>query len=146
MVAIVATVGGMLLFQGMNGITAFNNYLQNALTTGSDSARESFFIEHVRFTPQDGVKTIDIWIRNTGTVDIEIDKITLLRIDTQELLIYDNTVDKTIAISAIENITLTAVFPSESDWNVIGADEDYKISATTTKGNSRESTITTFNT
>src|SRR5574338_667428 len=74
MVAVVASIGSVLMFQGLNGINDFNYYL--SFLTGSKSAlEENAIIEHIKFDPL--TNDLDVWVRNTGTTQMEINKITM---------------------------------------------------------------------
>lgn len=148
MVAVVATIGFVILFQALNGINDFNYYL-SFLTGSKNTSYESAIIEHIRFTPNDNI--LDIWVRNTGTVEMEISKITVVRMDTQELLLTDN-IRTIIPISNAEDITTPSI-----DINGLAAGtpnwEDnpafitqYRISITTSTGNSFETTAVPYNT
>jgi flagellin-like protein len=140
MVAVVAVIGSVILFQGLNGINDFNYYL--SFLTGSNNASfENAVIEHVRFNPTDN--NLDVWVRNTGTVQIDIIKFTVVRMDTQEVLVND-TPNTIISINQIENIN----HPDDAafDWQDAGyVDAEYRISLTTSEGNSYETTATPFN-
>ena len=113
MVAIVASVGGLLLFQGMNGINNFNQYLQNTLQLGSSSAQESFVIEHVRFDSTENSKQLDIYIRNTGTIDLTVATISVVRQDTQELYLYDTSVAQLVQMRELVTITFDDTNPTD---------------------------------
>ena len=144
MVAVVASVGSVLLFQGMTGINNFNTYLTNTLQLGTNSAQESFVIEHVRFDPTASSKDIYIWIRNTGTVDLTIATIAVVRVDTQELVVYDTSVGQEVEMTDIHQLTETATFTG-TDWGDIATTVDYRISVTTAEGNSKRTTTTIYN-
>ena len=148
MVAIVAALGSTILFQGLNGINDFNYYL-SFLTGSKKSLQENLMIEHVRFNPTD--EQLDIWIRNTGTVQVEIAKITMVKIDSQELVPIDISGETTISIGDIENMNgladLTVLVIPATQWDDPSyATSEYRISVTTAMGNSFESTATPFNT
>jgi len=148
MVAVVATIGSVILFQALNGINDFNYYL-SFLIGSKNSLHENVVIEHVRFTPDDNI--LDIWVRNTGTVQLEISKITMVRMDTQEVLLTDNP-NTIISISDFEDITTPAIdidgpaIPGTPNWEDDPAFiTPYRISLTTSSGNSFETTVTPFN-
>ena len=149
MVAVVTSVGGLLLFQGMTAINNFNNYIANSLQLSTASAQESFIIEHVKFDPTPNSKRIDFWIRNTGTVDLTIERIAVVRVDTQELVLYDINVGETVGMTAMEQIIYTTAGGKvniQTDWLSIGEAVNYKISVTTAQGNSKETTAAPYNT
>jgi len=144
MVAVVASIGSVIMFQGLNGINDFNYYL-SFLTGSKNSAYENAIIEHVRFNPTDN--QLDVWIRNTGTVQIEISKITMVNMDTQELIQLDTpNPHTTISISELENIIEHATNIG-GVWDVAQYNAaQYRISVTTSSGNSFETTASPFNT
>ena len=146
MVAVVATIGSVILFQALNGINDFNYYL-SFLTGSKNSLHENVVIEHVRFTPDDNI--LDIWVRNTGTVQLEISKITVVRMDTQELLLTDNP-NTIISLSSVEDITTPAIEIDSLNPGAHWEDDasyltSYRISVTTSLGNTFDTTATPFN-
>jgi len=89
-VAIVASIGSVLLFTGIENITSFNSFLDIVKNTETDKINESFIIEHVRFDPvANSGEKIEISIRNTGSIDITIERIAIHQIENQNLIIYD---------------------------------------------------------
>ena len=151
MVAVVASVGSVILFQGMNNINNFN-YMLSFLTGSKGSISEDITIEHVRFDPTSN--SLNIYLRNTGIQEVEIDKITVVKMDTQDL-IWTNQTNTKIFISEFKNMTqtpnITAYPPlpplcTSACWNVNQYNStDYQISITTTLGNSFETIARPFN-
>ncbi|MGQ0795985.1 MAG: hypothetical protein ACT4N5_07380, partial [Nitrosopumilaceae archaeon] len=140
MVAVVAVIGSVILFQGLNGINDFNFYL--SFLTGSKDIHENAIIEHIRFNPT--TSQLDVWVRNTGTVQLEITKITVVRMDNQELIL-DTNPQATVSINDSELITQNPLSPPS--WNTAPYDTaEYKISITTQLGKSFETTATPYNT
>lgn len=151
MVAVVASIGSVLMFQGLNGINDFNYYL-SFLTGKKSYVNESAVIEHVRFNPT--TEDMDIWVRNTGTEQLEISKVSIVKMDTQVQIIANNN-QVTIPINELVNINQSPTTPSPIVWNSLtycGATPptpcttSYRISITTASGNSFETTATPFNT
>ena len=141
MVAIVASIGSVILFQGMNSINAFN-YDLSFLTGSKDALSENIIIEHVRFNPT--TNDVNLYVRNIGTQEVEIDKITMVKIDTQELILNNKTSEK-IFISDMKNMTQLPTITG-GVWNVNQYNHtDYKISITTKAGNSFETIARPFN-
>ena len=147
MVAVVASIGSVIMFQGLNGINDFNYYL-SFLTGSKNFSQENAIIEHVRFDPV--TNDLDVWIRNTGTVEFEITKITVVKMDNQVLILNKN--PRTIVpISEIANIhVLVADMPVGPVWLDAAysapPNNIYQISITTLSGNSFETTASPFNT
>lgn len=147
MVAIVASIGSVVLFQGMNSINDFN-YDLSFLTGSKDSLFENITIEHIRFNPS--TNHVSLYLRNTGTQEVEIDKITMVKMDTQELILNNNTSEK-IFISNLKNMTQLPTITGgislgNGSWNHNNfIDNEYKISVTTKRGNSFETIARPFN-
>jgi len=158
MVAVVASIGSVIMFQGLNGINDFNYYL-SFLTGSRSSSQENLIIEHVRFNPT--TPDLDIWIRNTGTIEVTITKITVVNMNSQEILLSEipNVI---IPISEVEQIPTLANLPLslggwEDDSTCVAYSTitipacpyefaQYRISITTLSGNSFETLATPFNT
>ncbi|MEK6966274.1 MAG: hypothetical protein AABW62_02465, partial [Thermoproteota archaeon] len=92
--AIVAVFGSVLLIQGVQGVQNFTTFLDIFEETESKSAQEVFTVEHVRFTPNSDA--IEIWVRNTGKIDIIIDKVSIVKINSQELIGNKENINKNI--------------------------------------------------
>ena len=156
MLAIVTVVGSALFIQGLQGVTDFNTFLAVFSEEGeSESVHESIIIEHVRFDPSS--KDVDFYLRNTGEVRAGVDRITMVRVDTQELIINEE-VDEDIFGKDIIKVTITVTLlpftPNGSctDWSDTGCSneglegDEYRISVTTGRGNSFETVAAPFNT
>ncbi len=137
MLAIVGGIGSILLFQGMNAINSFNSALSIFDVETKDAARESLVIAHVRFHDTDDVT---LWIRNTGTIDVVIDTITMVRIDTQELLLNNSTIAAEVDFAdqvPLKDIKQAGPMDTSlsTSWgSVLG--EKFRITVTTTRGSS----------
>ncbi len=156
MVAVVAAIGSVIMFQGLNGINDFNYYL-SFLTGSRNSANENLVIEHVRFNPT--TPNLDIWIRNTGTVEVKITKIMVVNLNSQEIVLSKIS-DDIIPIGEHVGINKLADLPLslggwEDDPACVAYDvvtpcpyefAEYRISITTLSGNSFETLATPFNT
>ena len=81
---IVTSVGSVILFNGMNSISAFTYDLSFHEKTKNQIHREDIIFEHVRFEPGDDDLIIDL--ANIGTVDSTITNVTILKIDTQDII------------------------------------------------------------
>lgn len=153
MMAVVTGVGALLLFQGITAINEFNANLVNFLGIKGDAARESLTIEHVYFNPDN--KDLHIWVRNSGIVDVTIDSIAMVDLESQDLRLNVEDDGTAIGIRNVEELqflTNTANEPTlnagDTQWN----DSDYypnkefAISITTMQGNSYEIVASPFNT
>ena len=109
-------------------------------------ANRSIIFEHVRFVPT--TDEVIISLRNTGSIDTSINKITIVKMDTQELLLSVDDLAPYLSIKDVGDITLNANLPV-ADWNAMNAtspDSEYKISLTTSRGNFFDSVSRLFNT
>jgi hypothetical protein len=139
--ALVASVGSVILFQGLNQINAFNYDLTLHDQQHSDAIREKIIFEHIRFDPDSSEVTL--YLANVGTTETTIATITAVNIDTQELIVNraGNTTplaNSTIQIEDHQQITIQADLPlgSSNIWNSTEyRNDDYKFSLTTSKGN-----------
>ncbi len=158
MLAVVTVVGSVLFIQGISGITDFNTFLAILSDEGeSELVHENIVIEHVRFDPTG--KDVDFWLRNTGLTTVTVDRITMVRVDTQELIINADLVEeifgKEIILVNVTGLRVTdGVFlPGAcTDWSDSGCsneglvDDEYRISVTSVRGNSFETVAEPFNT
>ena len=137
--ALVAAVGSVILFQGLNQINAFNQELTIHDTERNLALREGVLFEHVWFDSA-GTNVI-LYLANIGTTDTTIATVTIVKIDTQELILREEILDGTIYLE--DHIALTLFNADLSDFT--GTDPfwsdpyydalPYKISVVTSKGN-----------
>lgn len=161
MLAIVATLGSVLLIQGTQSIEVFNSFVNFYKDSQTTAAQESILIEHVTFVPTN--KTVNFWLRNTGTIEVTVDRITMVKIDTQELVIQNETTSITqtiypkelekIQVSTSDSAFLGIVTAAPLKWekNYLATStplnaSEYRISITTARGNSFETIARPFNT
>jgi len=156
MVAIVASVGSALMFQGIDGINEFNSYMQGVVGITSNSARELILIEHVRMDP--ATSGVEIYVTNYGSVDVLVRSVKMLKIDTQHLL-FDNDISELIPIGTrimlndpggvTANLSKLPVGgPVDPFWSnsLYSAQQEYLISITTAEGSSFQKAVSAFNT
>jgi len=149
--AIVVSVGSAILFNGMNSISAFTYDLSFHEKSKNQLHREDIIFEHVRFEPN--TDNIAINLANIGTIEATISTITILKIDTQEIIANWVEVNRSIPIKDYQKITLDEFVDSEIILNPISAtwDDDnylnskYKISLTTTRGNFFTTVVSPYN-
>lgn len=149
---IVSSVGSVILFNGMNSISAFTYDLSFHEKSKNQIHREDIIFEHVRFEPN--TDNISITLANIGTVESTISNITILKIDNQEIIANWVDLNQPIQIKDHQEITLDDADDSEilltpisSTWNnATYFDAEYKISVTTTKGNFFTTIARPFNT
>jgi len=149
---IVASVGSVILFNGMSSISAFTYDLSFYEKSQNLTHREDIIFEYVRFEP--GSDNISINLANIGTVESTISTITILKIDTQEIIANWVDVNQSIQTKDNQKITLDDVdnleivlSPPTATWNDdYYRTSEYKISLTTTKGNFFTTVASPFNT
>jgi hypothetical protein len=148
--AIVVSVGSAILFNGMNEISAFTYDLSFHEKSKNQLHREDIVFEHVRFEPN--TDNIAINLVNIGTIEATISTITILKIDTQEIIA--NWVEVNQSIQMKDNQKITLIGPSEIELlNPPGAtwdhtnylNSEYKISLTTTRGNFFTTVVSPYN-
>ncbi len=136
--AIVASVGSVILFQGLNQIAAFNHDLQLHDTERNLALREDVLLEHIWFDMTG--KNVTLYLANIGSTDTTIATVTIVKIDTQELILREEILaDNYIPLEDHIELNVTANLPNfilVEEWQ----DEyynstNYKISVTTAKGN-----------
>jgi len=135
--ALVAAVGSVILFQGLNQINAFNHELAIHDTERNLALRENVLFEHVRF---DDISTnVTLYLANIGSTDTTIATVTIVKIGTQELILREEILaGGTIHLEDhIElNVTSADLIPPGVFWDdAYYFDKDYKISVVTSKGN-----------
>ena len=149
---VVTSVGSVILFNGMDSISAFTYELSFHEKSKNLMHREDIIFEHVRFVPN--TDNIEIDLANIGTIDSTISTITILKIDNQEIIANWVDVNQSIQIKDNQKITLDDVDDSEilltpltAIWNDANyLNSEYKISLTTTRGNFFTTVASPFNT
>ncbi|HEX9845416.1 MAG TPA: hypothetical protein VGA92_03015 [Candidatus Nitrosotenuis sp.] len=145
MLALVVPVGTVIVTKGLNEVGEMSNRLTSGITYQNEGGREDIVFEHIRLDPTGNQVTITL--RNAGTIDTTINKITMVKIDTQELLISD----KSLAVDAQPrigtDILSTASLQFSGRWDDPNyVNSEYKISILTSKGNFFETVARPFNT
>ena len=157
---IVSSVGSVILFNGMNSISAFTYDLSFHEKSKNQIHREDIIFEHVRFEPN--TDDISISLANIGTVESTITNITILKIDTQEIISNWIDVAESIQVKSDQKIildssqilltngVLTQTWDDDYYYYVDGNPANdvakYKISLTTVKGNFFTTVASPFNT
>jgi hypothetical protein len=121
----------------LNQINAFNYSLTFHDREHSDALREDILFEHVKFVPDtDG---FILYLANIGSIDSTVGTVTVVRVDTQEMIFAWEDVNEPILIEDHIIVVLNATsLPGTAIWNQTGynsTDTNYKISITTSKGN-----------
>ena len=147
---IVTSVGSVILFNGMNSISAFTYDLSFHEKTKNQIHREDIIFEHVRFEPGNDDLIIDL--ANIGTVDSTITNVTILKIDTQDIIANWLDVEETILTKNNHQIILDGSNLDLTKGAVQEWDDDYyefskyKISLKTVRGNFFTTIASPFNT
>ena len=148
LLAIVVPLGTVLLVNGTTQINAFNNEMSSSLVFNSQGIREELVFEHIRFDPPTGDVTISL--RNTGSVETIIDRVTLVNMTDQKILFkidgMSAFVPITISIKSSTDITIDAN-PEGGSWNSASIiEQEYKISIITARGNFFDTVARPYNT
>ncbi len=150
---IVSSVGSVILLNGLGSVSAFTYDLSFHEKSKNLTHREAIIFEYVRFEPN--TDNIAINLANIGTVESTISTITILQIDTQEIIANWIDVNQPIQIKDNQKITLDDADDSEiqltgvvtDTWNDVNyLTSEYKISLTTTRGNFFTTVASPFNT
>jgi len=146
---IVSSVGSVILFNGMNEISAFTYDLSFHEKSKNQIHREDLLFEHVRFEPN--TDNISINLVNIGTIESTVSTITILNVNTQEIIANWVEINQSIPIKDYQKITLDSdseilLTPIGSTWETGHYFTDkYKISLTTTRGNFFTTVATPYN-
>ena len=137
--ALVASVGSVILFQGLNQINTFNHELTIHDTERNLALREDVLFEHVSFDLNG--KNVTLYLANIGTTNVDISTVTMVKIDTQQLILRE-TIPAGATIFLEDHIELNVTSADLSDFTLVEEwqDEyynntDYKITINTAKGN-----------
>jgi len=150
---IVASVGSVILFNGMESINAFTYDLSFHEASKNQLHREDIIFEHVRFVP--GSDDLEIDLVNIGSVNSDISTITIVNIDNQEIIANWIDINQPIQIKENQRISLDVVDDTEIQLTGIATDtwnddkylnSNYKISITTVRGNFFTTVASPFNT
>ena len=151
--AVVASVGSVILFQGLNQINAFNYSLTFYDREHNEALREDILFEHVRFDPN--TNDLVLYLANIGSIDSTIASVTVVKIDTQELILGWEPVNATInqsnptGLILIDNhivLHTNVTLNGDNKWNQTYYNTtDYKISISTSKGNFFDEVRSPFN-
>ncbi|WP_048109762.1 hypothetical protein [Nitrosarchaeum koreense] len=143
---VVTSIGSVVLFNGMNQINAFSYDLTFHDKPKNEAFRENLMFEHVRFEP--GTDQIILYLANIGTTESTIESITVVKIDTQNILVnWDESVGTTIQIKeSSDPVIINANLNSQTWDDPTYRTSEYKISITTSKGNFFSTVASPYNT
>ena len=144
MLAIVVPVGSVVVTKGLNEVGHINNRLDSGVTFQNERGEEDIVFEHIRFNPTGNQVTISV--RNVGTTESVVSKITMVKTDTQDLILNNN-----LALYAQPKVGIDV--PTVANLQFSGRwddpnykDDEYKIGLTTERGNFFEFTARPYNT
>ncbi len=143
MLAIVVPIGVVILSTGLYEVADFNRFLTVTRDQGIDATREDIIFEHVRFEPS--TNQITVSLRNISTVELIVDRIAIVNMTNQDLLVYNDTLPLSQSIIHMKDDTDIVVYADPSvSWTKDGL--DYKISITTARGNFFDTVARPYNT
>ena len=149
---IVSSIGSIILFNGLDEINAFNYDLSFHDSTRNDGLREDIVFEHIYFEP--GTNNITISLLNVGSIDSTLDTISIVKSDTQEIIV------ERVDVSSLYSGEPILILNGESDIELSAelntgggiwddpyyVNSEYKISLTTSRGNFFATVAVPFNT
>ena len=149
LLAIVVPLGSVILFNGTTQINAFNNEMASSIITTNDAVQEDIVFEHVRFDPTSSAVMLSL--RNAGTVETTIDRISILNMSNQKLIYKISDISSfaplVIPLKNSTDIDIPNTDPEGGSWGVGGQNGyEYRISIITTRGNFFDTVVRSYNT
>lgn len=145
MLAIVVPIGVVILSQGLLQATDFNNFLTVIREQGIEAVQEDLVFEHVRFDPTSDQLTIHL--RNISGVEMDIERVSVVKMDSQELLVMEANQASYLPLKDFVQIDVNANLQFTGQWNDANYEfSEYKISVTTVRGNFFDTIARPFNT
>lgn len=149
MLAIVVPLGSVVLFSGITEITAFNNSLSNTIEYRNNGIQENLVFEHIRFEPNSNVVTITAL--NIGSIEIVVDRITLVNMTNQKILFKIDSVSSFVPlVLQVQNSTDINIDADLGGFNWEDSGDptnwEYRISIITARGNFFDTVARPYNT
>ena len=145
MLAIVVPIGVVVLSQGLIQATDFNNFLTVTREQGIEAVQEDLVFAHVRFDPSSDQLTIHL--RNISGVEMDIERVSVVKMDSQELLVMEVNQASFLPLKDTVQIDVNANLQFTGQWNDANYEfDEYKISVTTVRGNFFDTIARPFNT
>jgi len=145
MLAIVVPIGVVVLSQGLIQATDFNNFLTVTREQGIEAVQEDLVFEHIRFDPTSDQLTIHL--RNISGVEMDIERVSVVKMDSQELLVMEVNQASFLPLKDSVQIDVIANLQFTGQWNDANYEfDEYKISVTTVRGNFFDTIARPFNT
>jgi len=145
MLAIVVPIGVVILSQGLLQATDFNNFLTVTREQGIEAVQEDLVFEHIRFNPT-GID-LTIHLRNISGVEIDIERVSVVKMDTQDLIVMEVNQASFLPLKDTVQIVVNKDLMFPGNWNDPSFEfSEYKISVTTVRGNFFDTIARPFNT
>ena len=145
MLAIVVPIGVVILSQGLLQATDFNNFLTVIREQGIEAVQEDLVFEHIRFDPT--TDQITIHLRNISGVEMYIERVSVVKMDTQDLLVMEVNQASFLPLKDTVQIDVNKDILFPGNWNDATFEfSEYKISVTTVRGNFFDTIARPFNT
>jgi hypothetical protein len=149
MLALVIPIGAIILSSGMGEVSEFNQKVGVNGKQMIERVQEDVVFEHIHFVPSS--KEVILSVRNTGVIETDINKITIVRMNTQDLIFSQDNLGDFLPLKDYADISIQGNLPGTDTWNdgdINGMyrDSDYKISIITTRGNFFDIIARPFNT
>lgn len=145
LVAIVTSIGSVVLFRGLDIVNTFSINIDILDKNRLEGVQEDLVIENVRFRNVNEPliqNRVEILITNFGNVPTSISSITITESSSQKLIYDDrNILDEDLQILSSKNFTLM----TQRNFDSAYADEQYVISILTSRGNLFTKFTTPFN-
>lgn len=140
LIAIVSTIGSVVLFRGLGEINTFSLNLNNIDKNRVEGIQEDLLIENIHFdygTPQ-----MEITITNIGSIPFSVSSIVVTELDTQQTIYRKTDRVDNFEISKTQTIAIT----TNKNLDSTIASNDYVVSVLTSRGNFFTKFVKPFNT
>ena len=146
LLAVVVSIGSVLLLQGIDEVNSFNKKLAIFSEDSKQSPQEDLIFENIRFVPL--TKEVNISVLNTGTIDVTINRIVMVKVDTQEIIIDQDNLGSLLLIQDDTQFQYNGTLTQGTlIWkDEYYADSQYKISIGTARGNFFDTIARPYNT
>jgi len=145
MLAIVIPIGVVILSQGLGEAAKFNQNISQIEIRDTQAIQEDLVFEHVYFKPT--ANDVTISLLNSGITETTIKKITIVKIDTQELIVNLDNQSFVLVLKDNTDLQINANLQPPGRWDdPYYSDSDYKITVTTSRGNFFDIIARPFNT
>ena len=140
LIAIVSTIGSVVLFRGLGEINTFSLNLNNIDKNRVEGIQEDLLIENIHFdygTPQ-----MEITITNIGSIPFSVSSLVVTELDTQQTIYRKTDRVDNFEISKTQTIAIT----TNKNLDSTIASNDYVVSVLTSRGNFFTKFVKPFNT